>query len=83
MMSDIVTTLSMMSKKLLVVLLCIVMTICLSSAKSVQLILGNSATYRLFTNVQADEGIICRLLTQCTISKSKVKFTQQSKNMAG
>ena len=38
----------------LVVLLYIVATICLSLAKNLQLILGISATYRLFTNLLAD-----------------------------
>ena len=41
-----------------------------SLAKSLQLILGNSATYRLLTNL-----LICRLRAQCMISKSKVKST--------
>ena len=38
-------------------------------AKSLQLILGNSTTYRLFTNLY----IIGRLCAQCMISKSNVK----------
>ena len=39
--------------------------------KSLQLILGVSTTYRLFT----DYLLICRLHPQCMISKSNVKFT--------
>ena len=42
-------------------------------AKSLQLILEISATYRLVSYLLADTWLICRLRAQCMISKSNVK----------
>ena len=42
-------------------------------AKSLQLILQISATYRLVSYLLADTWLICRLHAQCMISKSNVK----------
>ena len=44
-----------------------------SLAKSLQLILEISATYRLVGYLLSDNWLICRLCTQCMISKSDVK----------
>ena len=45
-----------------------------SLAKSLQLILEISATYRLVSYLLAGDWLICRLCMQCMISKSNVKL---------